>query len=117
MWLLELTGPLILPAAIPVPSEGPTRSIWRCPAAGRARPLIWHAACFIHMVMPYLIIVAVGEGQLFRRLQDASGPGVQVILDRRREERRQETVTVSVERRHRDRRTPDRPGWKVRTLT
>jgi hypothetical protein len=79
--------------------------------------LIWHEACFSHSMMPYLIIVAVGESQLFRRLQDASGPGVQVLLDRRREERRQEIITVSVDRRHRDRRMPERPGWKVRTLT
>jgi hypothetical protein len=36
-------------------------------------------------MVAYVIIVAAGEDELFQRLKRASGPGVEVILDRRRE--------------------------------
>src|SRR5262249_55986496 len=71
----------------------------------------------IGMTMSYLIIVAADEGRLFRRLRGASGPGVQVILDRRHRDRRSATWPVTVDRRRWHRRTPERAGWKVRTVT
>ncbi len=62
----------------------------------------------------YLIIVAHGEDALYRYLQHRfrGDKKVEVVLDRRRTERRQQGQRREPERRQRDRRLPTRDGFR-----
>ena len=93
-----------------------------CPACGSetwtslARFLEWGRAESLAWVMgnvetraQHLIVVARDRMPLYQRLQRvlAGTPEFQVVLDRRRAERRQATVSPVRERRRRGRRAPD----------
>jgi hypothetical protein len=62
----------------------------------------------------YLIIVAPGEVELYKYLQQRfrGDKKVEVLLDRRRGERRQDGRAYDPERRRRDRRGPARDGYR-----
>jgi hypothetical protein len=62
----------------------------------------------------YLIVVRPDDPELFERLQAAAGGVTEVILDRRRRDRRVIIRDVSVDRRRRERRAPIDPGAETR---
>jgi hypothetical protein len=61
----------------------------------------------------YLVVVRSDRPDVYERLRAIGAPGVDLLWDRRRAERRATRTSVTMERRARDRRHPPPTTWAV----